>query len=137
VTYTEGAISTLISPRQMYVTTDAVESFVEDHYQYQIKKLRAGSTHSSSSSSSRVHDGRQTHASTHDEQRASHVSVEADAAMLTLLEHCCEEEIEHREEARERAGPARFWVLGRAADATWRRCVMLGSAAAAHAAKVV
>lgn len=65
------------------------------------------------------------------------MSVKADAAILTLLEHCCEEEIEHRDEARERAGPARFGMLGRAVDATWRRLIMLGSAAAANAAKVV
>ena len=35
-----GMVATLLSPRQMYVTTDAVESFVEAHYRYQIGRIR-------------------------------------------------------------------------------------------------
>lgn len=102
----------------MYVTTDAVETFVEDHYQFQINKLKtgvvsrgdgkdlgaaggggAGSRGRGGGADESIAEGKGKK-----QQHIYHVSADADAALLAILEHCCEEEVQHRDEARERAG---------------------------------
>ena len=54
--------------------------------------------------------------------------------LLNLLRHCCEDEVDHKEEARERAaeGPLPWWPW---VDDAWRWLVGAGSAAAANIAK--
>ena len=102
----------------MYVTTDAVESFVEDHYQFQINKLKTGvvsredgkdlGAAGGSGAGSRGRGGGADESIAEgkgkQQQHTYHVSADADAALLAILEHCCEEEVQHRDEARERAG---------------------------------
>ena len=103
----------------MYVTTDAVESFVEDHYQFQINKLKTGvvsredgkdlGAAGGSGAGSRGRGGGADESiaegkGKQQQQHTYHVSADADAALLAILEHCCEEEVQHRDEARERAG---------------------------------
>ena len=38
--FTLGFVSTIFCPRGMYLTTEAVETFVEEHYMAQIRRLR-------------------------------------------------------------------------------------------------
>ena len=101
-----GAVSTLMGPRRMYQTTDAVESFVEEHYTAQVRRLK----------------------------------LEADPAVdpevCRLLEHCCAEEVHHREEAAARVAAAEGWFMPRF-DAAWRKLVFVGSEYAAALAKRV
>ena len=98
--------------RGIYVTTDAVESFVERHYMAQITRLRDELSSSSSDEDTRA----------------------ARTELLNLLRHCCEDEVDHKEEARERAaeGPLPWWPW---VDDAWRWLVGAGSAAAANIAK--
>ena len=99
--------------RGIYVTTDAVESFVERHYMAQITRLRDELSSSSPSS---------------DETRAARTEL------LNLLRHCCEDEVDHKEEAQKIAaeGPLPWWPW---VDDAWRALVGAGSAAAANIAK--
>jgi demethoxyubiquinone hydroxylase (CLK1/Coq7/Cat5 family) len=55
-----------------------VESFVEEHYQSQIVRLRA-------------------------EEAGAEGVVEGRVELRRMLEHCCAEEVEHRKEARAKA----------------------------------
>lgn len=68
-----GAISTIWCPRGLYVTTEAVESFVESHYLLQIRRLR-------------------------DEADSA-----GSRELLKMLETCCADEVAHKVQARERA----------------------------------
>jgi len=65
--WTLGFLPTLLGgPRALYVTVEAVETFVEEHYNEQIELLRR----------------------------------RGDAAELVrLLQHCCEDEVHHKEDA--------------------------------------
>lgn len=104
-----GAVSTVWCTRGMYVTTAAVEEFVESHYNHQIDRLATD---------------------------ARHASDPPSMELKQLLQHCCEDEVHHKEEAAERAakGPLPWfdWV-----DGAWQWLVMSGSAAAAAAARRV
>jgi ubiquinone biosynthesis monooxygenase Coq7 len=92
-----GALPALFGPRAVYATIDAVESFVDRHYQQQIDRL--------------------------DAERLF-------PELRAMLRHCQEEEIHHRDEARERhAG-----LVGAALKA-WGKLVGLGSEAAVAAAR--
>lgn len=112
--FTLGAVSTLWCTRGIYVTTDAVETFVEKHYMSQINRLK----------------------SELDQQTISCDSLEirAKTELLKLLQHCCEDEVDHRDEARSRAaeGPLPWWPW---VDSLWKWMVEGGSAAAAALAK--
>jgi len=92
-----GALPSLFGPRAVHVTIDAVETFVDHHYQQQLDRLDA----------ERIHP----------EIRA-------------LLARCQEEEVHHRDEARDLHGGGTGWLLR-----AWGRIVGTGSAAAVVAAK--
>eukprot|EP00941_MAST-03F_sp_MAST-3F-sp1_P003196 g3196.t1 len=68
-----GFVSTVWCPRGMYLTTSAVESFVETHYKYQIQKLE------------------------------ENIEFEWQSELKQMLEFCCEDEIHHKEEAEAKA----------------------------------
>ena len=93
-----GAIPAIFGPRAVYATIDAVESFVDHHYQQQLDRLEAEALF---------------------------------PPLQALLRHCQEEEIHHRDEARE-AGEGRAYgpLLG-----AWAWVVGAGSKAAVVAAK--
>jgi ubiquinone biosynthesis monooxygenase Coq7 len=71
-----GAVSTIWCARGMYLTTAAVEEFVESHYRHQIARLAA------------------------DAQHAGHAPS---AELRRMLQHCCEDEVHHKEEGLRRA----------------------------------
>ena len=104
-----GIISTLWCSRGMYLTTAAVEEFVESHYQHQITRLRDDPAH------------------------ANHAPL---VELRRMLQHCCEDEVHHKEEAAARAaeGPLPWFA---AVDSGWQWLVGTGSAIAARAAKAV
>ena len=92
-----GALPALFGPRAVYATIDAVETFVDHHYQQQLDRLDA----------ERIFP----------ELRA-------------MLARCQEEEVHHRDEAREmHGGMVGALVRG------WGRLVGFGSEAAVMAAK--
>ncbi len=92
-----GALPALVGSRAVYATIDAVETFVDHHYQQQIDRLDA---------------------------EAILPEIRA------LLAQCQEEEVHHRDEARD-AATAPLGALLRA----WAWLVGHGSAAAVHAAR--
>lgn len=92
-----GALPSLIGPRAVYATIDAVESFVDHHYQQQIDRLDAERSH---------------------------------PAIRAMLARCQEEEVHHRDEARQAHGG-----MVNAALRGWSGLVGAGSAAAVMAAK--
>ena len=94
-----GFAPALVSDRALFLTVEAVETFVEEHYGEQIGPLRAS--------------GRCPQ-------------------LLELLEHCCADEVHHKEDAGARAGDAPG-VVGR----TWMVVVRIGSAVAAEIARRV
>ncbi|UPY35444.1 demethoxyubiquinone hydroxylase family protein [Sediminicoccus sp. KRV36] len=92
-----GAVPALFGPRAVYATIDAVETFVDHHYQQQLDRLDA----------ERIFPD-----------------------LRDMLARCQEEEVHHRDEARQmHAG-----VVG-AALRGWGRLVGFGSEAAVHAAR--
>lgn len=94
-----GFLPALFGPRAVYATIDAVESFVDHHYQEQLDRLDAAGI---------------------------------DPALRALLAKCQEDEIHHRDEAREAAGPPPGPVLR-----AWAWLVGAGSRAAVAAARRV
>jgi ubiquinone biosynthesis monooxygenase Coq7 len=94
-----GFLPALFGPRAVYATIDAVETFVDHHYQEQLDRL--------------------------DEARI-------EPALRALLAKCQEDEIHHRDEAREAAGPPPGAVLR-----AWAWMVGAGSKAAVAAARRV
>ena len=120
-----GAVSTLLSPRRMYVTTDAVETFVEGHYQYQIGRLEGTSRVEGRAESERAlsHDAAVESHDYHDDRGREE--------LLRVLRHCCEDEVHHKEEAQ-----AAYGTL-RPTDVPWQWLVGRGSAVAASAAKLL
>lgn len=94
--------------RGMYVTTHAVESFVEEHYGDQIDRL------------------------TRELRSGDRAPPEAYAELLKLLRLACEDEVHHKEDAAERVqrdGPLRL------ADKVQFQAVYLGSRLGAAIAK--
>ena len=94
-----GFAPALLSDRALFLTVEAVETFVEEHYGDQVAPLRAS--------------GRCP-------------------KLLELLEHCCADEVHHKEDAGARAGDAPG-VVGR----SWMAVVRIGSAVAAEIARRV
>lgn len=94
-----GFLPALFGPRAVYATIDAVESFVDHHYQAQLDRL--------------------------DEARI-------EPALRALLAKCQEDEVHHRDEAREAAGPPPGALLR-----AWAWMVGAGSKAAVAAARRV
>lgn len=111
-----GFVSAFFCPRGMYLTTEAVETFVEEHYGHQIRRL-----------SGVVAGGNMT-------SNDGECGLKATEELLRMLRHCCEDEVEHKDEARERAaeGPLPWfqWV-----DDSWQFLVGAGSGLAAGIAK--
>lgn len=101
--FTLGFIPALLSDRALFLTVQAVESFVEVHYNEQIEPLRE--------------HGRCPE-------------------LVRLLEHCCADEIHHKDDAAMRAGsdgdntPALM-------ERSWMKLVGIGSAVAAEVARRV
>ena len=98
--FTLGLAPALVSDRALFLTVEAVETFVEAHYHEQIEPLR-------------LH-GRCPE-------------------LVALLEHCCADEVHHKDDAAERSGGGQPNALERA----WRALVKLGSAVAAELARRV
>ena len=94
-----GALPSLFGPRAVHVTIDAVETFVDHHYQQQLDRLDAEGIH---------------------------------PEIRALLAHCQQEEIDHRDEARDLHGGGAGLLLR-----AWGWIVGNGSAAAVVAAKRV
>lgn len=94
-----GALPALVGGRQVHVTIDAVETFVDHHYQQQIDRLDAEGLF---------------------------------PELRALLPQCHEDEVEHRDEARDLHGGGMGWLLR-----AWGWVVGSGSAAAVAAAKRV
>jgi ubiquinone biosynthesis monooxygenase Coq7 len=94
-----GFLPALFGPRAVYATIDAVESFVDHHYQDQLDRLDAAGIH---------------------------------PALRALLAECQADEIHHRDEAREAAGPPPGALLR-----AWAWLVGAGSKAAVAAARRV
>lgn len=92
-----GALPALFGPRAVYATIDAVETFVDHHYQQQLDRLDA---------------------------------EQIFPELRAMLARCQEEEVHHRDEAREMHGG----VVG-ALVRGWGQLVGVGSAAAVHAAR--
>lgn len=92
-----GFLPALFGPRAVYATIDAVESFVDHHYQDQLDRLDAAGIH---------------------------------PALRALLAECQADEIHHRDEAREAAGPPPGALLR-----AWAWLVGAGSKAAVAAAR--
>lgn len=102
------ASTALRGERGMYVTTHAVESFVEEHYGEQIERL------------------------TRELSAGDRAPPEAYAELLKLLRLACEDEVHHKEDAAERAqqtGPVQI------ADRIQFQAVYLGSRLGAAIAK--
>lgn len=100
-----GFFPTLLGgSRALYVTVEAVETFVEEHFQEQIVPLK---------------------------------KQNACPTLVQLLEHCCEDEVHHKEDAarrllnQENPGIDAFWVQ------PWTSIVKGGSALAAEIARKV
>jgi ubiquinone biosynthesis monooxygenase Coq7 len=92
-----GAVPAIFGPRAVYATIDAVETFVDHHYQQQLDRLDA-----------------------------ENIFPE----LRAMLARCQEEEVHHRDEARElHAG-----LIGGLVR-LWGRMVGFGSEAAVHAAR--
>lgn len=119
--FTLGFFSTIWCPRGMYVTTDAVESFVEEHYQGQIVRLQAVISEMEQTRGGRMVDG-------------SSAGPTGQQELLRMLELCCEDEVHHQMEARERAaeGPLPWFA---AVDWWWHKAVFAGSWLGAETAK--
>lgn len=101
--FTLGFFPTLLAgSRALYVTVEAVETFVEEHFQEQIIPLK---------------------------------KQNACPELVQLLEHCCEDEVHHKEDAarrllnQENPGIDGFWVQ------PWTSIVKGGSALAAEIAR--
>jgi ubiquinone biosynthesis monooxygenase Coq7 len=94
-----GFLPALFGARAVYATIDAVESFVDHHYQEQLDRLDAAGIK---------------------------------PALRALLAKCQEDEVHHRDEAREAAGPPPGAVLR-----AWAWLVGAGSRAAVAAARRV
>jgi len=92
-----GALPALFGPRAVHVTIDAVESFVDHHYQQQLDRLDAEGIH---------------------------------PEIRALLAQCQEEEVHHRDEARDLHGGAPGPLLR-----AWAWVVGFGSSSAVMAAK--
>eukprot|EP00937_MAST-01D_sp_MAST-1D-sp2_P005301 g5301.t1 len=125
-----GAVSTLWCPRGIYVTTDAVETFVEQHYNAQIARLEAGDRVGVG-----VGDGAGDVGAGAGAEAVKGVA-DGKAELVRVLRWACEDEVAHKEEARlraqdERGGQPWFeWI-----DPAWRWVVGTGSAAAAELAR--
>jgi ubiquinone biosynthesis monooxygenase Coq7 len=119
--FTLGFASTMFCPRGMYLTTEAVETFVEEHYMSQIRRLR-------------YEAAEQGLCGAYENVSGTRTSLNAHAELIAMLEHCCEDEVHHKEEARSRAaeGPFPWFEL---VDTSWQWFVQTGSAAAANCAK--
>ena len=91
----------LLSDRALFLTVQAVETFVEEHYHEQINPLRE--------------HGRCPQ-------------------LLALLEHCCADEVHHKDDAAARAGTADGGQL-LAIERGWMAVVRVGSAVAAEVAR--
>lgn len=108
-----GFSSTIWCPRGMYLTTEAVETFVERHYKDQIHRLAIETCENED-----VQRGRME--------------------LKRLLELCCDDEIHHQNEARDRAAAGPLpWKMFLWIDRFWISIVEKGSSIGAAIAKRV
>ena len=100
-----GFAPALVSDRWLFLTVEAVETFVEEHYTLE-----------------QIHPLRKQEAAV----SAPH--------LIALLEHCCADEVHHKEDAAKRAGgePGAGRTL---VERAWMAIVRVGSAVAAEAAR--
>jgi len=112
-----GCVPALVGNRALFLTIDAVETFVEDHYGNQIVRLKQG-------------------------EGGPHLDAKSNEDLIGLLGACCEEEIYHRDDARTRwnedhvpAASAPYdW---NPMDQVWVWLVLAASASAAWVAKKI
>ena len=100
-----GFAPALHSDRALYLTVEAVETFVEEHYHVQIDPLKA----------------------------AGHSQE-----LVRMLEHCCADEVHHKEEAAARASGDADGASGcdrTRVERAWMALVRVGSAVAAELAR--
>ena len=99
-----GFAPALFSDRALFLTVEAVETFVEVHYQEQIKPLKQ--------------EGRCPQ-------------------LVALLEHCCADEVHHKEDAAARSGGEGDTTGRTLLEQSWVALVQWGSAVAAECARRV
>jgi ubiquinone biosynthesis monooxygenase Coq7 len=105
-----GALPALLGPRAVYATIDAVETFVDHHYQAQLDRIDALRAGAGAGTGCAV---------TLDRWRA-------------LIRYCQADEISHRDEARAaRTAPLPAWL------GLWQRLIAIGSAVAVRFARVI
>ena len=95
-----GFMPAMLSDRALFITVQAVETFVEEHYEEQIGPLK------------------------------QHARC---PRLVELLEHCCADEVHHKDDAAARAGGKPPNAIERG----WMALVRLGSAVAAELARRV
>ena len=100
--FTLGFLPALLSDRALFLTVEAVETFVEIHYHEQITPLKAS--------------GRCPQ-------------------LVELLEHCCADEVHHKEDAAARSGHP--GTATTKIESAWMTLVRVGSAVAAEVARRV
>lgn len=106
-----GYVSTRFCSRGMYLTTDAVESFVEEHYDYQIERLSK-------------------------ELQSGEVSGAEFENLLTILKWARDDEVHHKEEAQQKHAEGPFmWIP--ILETVWQKIVFYGSQGAAAVAKKI
>ena len=117
-----GALPALFGRQAVFATIEAVETFVEEHYMAQIRRLRYEAAEEGLCSGDQ------------DNANEARKSLKARAELISMLNHCCEDEVHHKEEARDRAAEGPFpWFLW--VDTSWQWFVQAGSAVAANCAK--
>jgi len=105
-----GFLSSVFWPQVMYQTTEAVETFVEEHFMSQIQRLETELTTAAG-------DGRRD--------------------LKRLLELCCEDEVHHKEDARKRSIALQGADGSTTLSDLWMSIVRVGSIGGAEVAKRV
>lgn len=100
----------LVGSRGLYVTVEAIESFVEEHFQEQLQPLKC------------MKGGR---------DKDELLTPE----LLKVLEYCCEDEVHHKNEAAEKLLQGKFDYSNVWWANPWRKVVHWGSATAAEIAR--
>jgi len=120
-----GFSSTIWCPRGMYLTTEAVETFVEQHYKDQINRLEEEEEEEKVAMGLRKNNNKE-----------ENVRRRGRMELKRLLEFCCEDEIHHQREARDRASKGPFpWKHFLWIDTSWMFVVERGSSVGAEIAK--
>ena len=102
----------LAGSRGLYVTVEAIESFVEEHFQEQIQPLENHPKHGSNETIKTPH-------------------------LLEILKYCCEDEVHHKDEAASKLIEGDFDYSKVWWASPWKKVVHWGSAIAADIARKI